>query len=135
MAATLVPITSSRCSTGPTSSTIGLALHELQSYGPVVAANLELGHVVFEAVEDIVQLGGLGDGLDLKPGIEQGGVHQLGGCGDPAVEIGEQVHVLGGTGADAVGDEGLAAGEGEAVSAGHGERDTGDLVLERVRRG
>ncbi|WP_244206292.1 hypothetical protein [Micromonospora chalcea] len=40
-----------------------------------------------------------------------------------------------GTGADAVGDEGLAAGEGEAVSAGHGERDTGDLVLERVRRG
>lgn len=89
---------------------------------------------MLEAVEDVVQLGGLGDGLDLETGIEQGGVHRLGGGGHPTVDVREQVDVFGGAGADAVGDEGLAAGEGETVSAGHGERDTGDLVLERVRR-
>jgi len=57
-----------------------------------------------------------------------------GSCGlNRAVFVREDVDVAGGSGDDAVRDESMPAGQGESVSAGSGEGDSGDFDLERVR--
>jgi hypothetical protein len=70
------------------------------------------------------------DVLDVEAGLEQCAAHVVGGRRGRAGVTSEQVDVLGGAGDHAVGDPGQAAAEGEAVSAGDGQRDLGDLAVE-----
>ena len=66
--------------------------------------------------------------------LTQGALHHVRGGRDPGFLVAEQVDVLGGAVDDPVGDQGVAAAEGESVRSGGVQRDGGYLAVEFADR-
>jgi hypothetical protein len=85
-------------------STVTVEPGKLKANDVLTLPDLQLGQVVAEAREEIVELGHLGNGFDSVAGGDQSSGHHLARPADTCGIIGEDVDVLSGTVDDSMGD-------------------------------
>ena len=93
-----------------------------------------LGHAFAQTVEDAVQTVGLVAALGPEPGYAQRRLYRVGRGLHTTLFVAEDVDVLGEPVDDSVGDQGVAAAQGEPMRGGGAQRDGGHLAMELADR-
>ena len=124
----------------------GAELHDHRTAGAVEVGHLQhhllparrgddpLGHAVAQTVEDVAQAASLVAALGTEPGYAQRSLHRVGRGIHTTLFVAEDVDVLGEPVDDSVGDQGVAAAQGEPVRGGGAQCDGGHMAVEFADR-